>query len=401
MRQATELRRRLPIGLLLLALLTTLSAATPGVARRAAEPRLYLHRGVIDARAEPALASAELAAVSPGLALVQFDGPLGAAQRAALEGLGLSVLDYIPDYAYLVRGDQAALRAAERLPGFYGRLSLRAADKLSPELLQAILSAKYDQPVQLTIWAWPGREQAMAAELAAAAIDPRQPLDAAAALRAAALPSVRWLEPRQKIMLLNDQARTIMGVDQVWQDVGLYGAGQVLAVADSGFDTGDTQHADFAGRIIATQVLSAGGDLADENGHGTHVAGSAVGAGVLSGADPAQQAYSGSFAGVAPEASLVVQAFETSSEGEVLGLSDDTYPIFAQAYSATARLHTNSWGGIGGIPIFQFEDVFGSYPVKSQRTDAFIWDHPDMTVFFAAGNAGDDGFCARDRWRHR
>jgi hypothetical protein len=87
----------------------------------------------------------------------------------------------------------------------------------------------------------------------------------------------------------------------------------------------------------------------------------------------------------------VIQAFETSSDGSVLGLSEDTYPMFAQAYSATARLHTNSWGGIGGVPFIQYEQVFGSYPMMSARTDAFAWDHPDMTIFFAAGNSGNDG----------
>jgi subtilisin family serine protease len=116
-----------------------------------------------------------------------------------------------------------------------------------------------------------------------------------------------------------------MHVDRAWQNRGLYGAGQIIGVADSGLDTGNpaTLSADFAGRLRATHVLSVGGDLADTNGHGTHVTGSAAGAGVQSGARPGQHQYSGSFAGVASEAGLVIQAFEADADGRIIGLDPD------------------------------------------------------------------------------
>jgi uncharacterized repeat protein (TIGR01451 family) len=147
---------------------------------------------------------------------------------------------------------------------------------------------------------------------------------------------------------------------------------------------------DFAGRIVATHVLSAGGELGDQHGHGTHVAGSVAGAGVQSGANPAQRQYAGSFAGVAPEAQLVIQAFEALPDGSTIGIPSDYYTLFQQAYADGARLHTNSWGDYTG-PITDTEASFGGYPYGAQRTDQFVWDHPDMAVFFAAGNSGVDG----------
>jgi uncharacterized repeat protein (TIGR01451 family) len=211
-------------------------------------------------------------------------------------------------------------------------------------------------------------------------------------LRATALPSVRWIEPASRPRLLNDVARQIMHVGSAWQSRALHGAGQVVGVADSGLDTGNmaTLSPDFAGRIVATHVLSPGGDLEDENGHGTHVAGSIAGAGVQSGANPAQHQYAGSFAGVAPEAGLVVQAFEVDASGAVIGLDPDYYQLFAQAYADGARLHSDSWGDLTG-PVSDTEASFGGYPYGSQRADQFLWDHPDMAIFFAAGNSGADG----------
>jgi len=217
-------------------------------------------------------------------------------------------------------------------------------------------------------------------------------LSTAELLRVASLESVRWIEPRGSPRLLNDVARTIMRVDPIWQSHELFGAGQIIAVADSGLDTGeaDTLSPDFAGRITAGHVLSPTGDLGDNFGHGTHVAGSVASAGVQSGSNPAQHDYAGSFAGVAPEASLVIQAFEVGSDGSIVGLDPDYYPLFSQAYADGARLHTNSWGDLTG-PITDAEAAFGGYPYGSRRTDQFVWDNPYLTIFFAAGNSGQDG----------
>jgi uncharacterized repeat protein (TIGR01451 family) len=384
--------RRSSLSIVIVLALVSLFSAGAAPATADPTPRLRLHRATFDARqsAGPAPSTA-LAAVAPGpYVIIQFRGPVAPADRAALEQTGVTLLEYLPDYAYLVQGDPAQLAAAAGLPQVYARSPFTAADKLSPALLRAL--ARGDAIVgPLHIVAWPGAEDALRRDLSALRIAGAP--SGAALLQVAGLASVRWIEPAGGPHLLNDVARSIMHVDSAaWQRHGLFGSGQIVAVADSGLDTGTlaTISPDFAGRIVATHVLSAGGDLADSHGHGTHVAGSAAGAGTQSGANPALHQYGGSFAGVAPEAGLVIQAFEALPDGSTIGIPSDYYTLFSQAYNDGARLHTNSWGDLTG-PVTDTEAVFGGYTYGSQRADQFVWDHPDITIFFAAGNSGADG----------
>jgi uncharacterized repeat protein (TIGR01451 family) len=358
-------------------------------------PQLRLHRATFDGKtSHGSTPQAALAAASDTHALIQFRGPISSADRAALEQTGVELLEYVPEYAYLVRGAAEQLAAAARLPQVYARVPFTQADKLAPALLNAL--KRGDTVVgQLRIIGWPGDTGELARDLRALAVNTKGALSSNALLKVSGLPAVRWIEPEGRPRILNDAARTIMHVDQVWQNRRLYGAGQTIAVTDSGLDTGDpsTLSPDFAGRLVATHVLSDGGDLADQHGHGTHVAGSVGGAGVQSGANPAQRQYAGSFAGVAPEARLVIQAFEVAANGAVFGINPDYYQLFAQSYNDGARLHTNSWGDFTG-PATDPQAKFGGYPYGSQRVDQFMWDHPDMTIFFAAGNSGSDGTVA-------
>jgi serine protease AprX len=57
-----------------------------------------------------------------------------------------------------------------------------------------------------------------------------------------------------------------------------------------------------------------------------------------------------------------------------LSLYDD---LFTQAYTAGARVHTNSWGGGADYNYMSFE------------VDKYTSDHPDFLVLFAAGNGGN------------
>jgi len=385
---------RLKLLVIAALILLPLSAANAQPTPDTPPPRLRLHRGAFDAGAGAGIApSAALAAPAPGpYAILQFRAPATTADRAALERAGVILLEYLPDFAYLVRGAEAQLAAAARWPRVYARTPFTLADKLSPALLR--MAAHGDPPAaRVRLIGWPDDAGALARDLQSRSLSAEMEVTSASLLQAANLESVRWIEPVGRPRLLNDYARNIMQVNPAWQNLGLFGAGQTVAVADSGLDTGDlsTLSLDFSGRIAATHVLSAGANWDDNHGHGTHVAGSIAGAGVQSGAITVTHQYSGTFAGMAPEASLVVQAFEVDpGSGEIIGLDPDYYQLFNQVYAEGARLHSDSWGDVTG-PITDTEAAYGGYPYGAQRTDQFIWEHPDMTIFFAAGNAGKDG----------
>ncbi|HEU5097451.1 MAG TPA: S8 family serine peptidase, partial [Roseiflexaceae bacterium] len=366
------------------------SLATAGAAPARPTPRLQLQRTLLNrAPRSPTIAQA-LSPASGPYAILQLRGPIAPADRAVILGTGVTLLEYLPDFAYLVRGSPDQLSAAAILPQVASRTALTLADKLDPALLSA-LSNGHAPVGPVRVLGWPGDSGALDRDLRAASFNTANLASADALLRAAALPSVRWIEPAGRPRLLNDVARSIMHVDSAWQDHGLYGAGQIIAVADSGLDSGTAQtlSADFAGRLVATHVLASGGDIADTYGHGTHVTGSAAGSGALSGAQPAQHQYAGSFAGVAPESGLVIQAFEVGAQGEISGLDSNYYKLFEQAYADGARLHTDSWGDTtSAVP---GPAQFGGYPSGSRDADRFMWEHPDMAIFFAAGNSGRDG----------
>lgn len=194
--------------------------------------------------------------------------------------------------------------------------------------------------------------------------------------------------------LANDVSRnSIIGVEPIWQELSLYGQGQVIAVADTGLDTGDsaTLSDDFAGRLAAAYAWGRPGDWSDPNGHGTHVAGSVLGSGRLSGSNPDNNEYQRSFSGTAPEAQLVVQSL-IDGEGGLGGLPDNLGDLLQQAYDTGARIHSNSWGANFFIkPLARFLTA-GQYNLAAVQVDGFLWEHPDMVVLFAAGNEGVDLF---------
>ena len=366
------MRKIVAVGLVAVFVLSVVSWSMAAPPQQTSNPKLHLHRGTFDAQQVTQLAPmSALAVVAPGpYTIIQLRGPVTAVDRTALEQTGIKLLEYLPDYAYLVQGTPAQLDAAARLPQVYARTSFTLADKLAPALLRAI--ARGDTELgQVRIIGWPDDQGLLKLDLQAIGVQKQLTPTASQLLQIANLVSVRWIEPVTQPRLFNDRARTIMGVDPLWQNRQLFGTGQTIAVADSGLDTGNpaTLSPDFSGRLVATHVVSTVvSDWGDQFGHGTHVAGSVAGAGIQSGANLAQGDYAGSFAGVAPEAKLVIQAFDALPDGTVVGLDADYYNLFAQAYADGARLHTNSWGDPTG-PSSDPEATYGGYPFGAQRTD--------------------------------
>src|SRR5262245_12777853 len=115
-------------ALLLIAALLAASVAIAGAAPASPAPRLWLQRTVLDATPRSAAATRAMTAAPGPYAILQLRRPIELADRAALEQTGVALLEYLPDFAYLVRGSPDQIAAAERLPQVAARAPLTLAD---------------------------------------------------------------------------------------------------------------------------------------------------------------------------------------------------------------------------------------------------------------------------------
>ncbi len=366
----------LPPLLALLWLAVLLSGTQASAAAPAPPVLLRLQAVTFDPLQAPVLPARLAAAVPSPYAVVQFAAPPLPAWRAALETSGVQVLGYLPDYAYLVRLPDGGRAALDGLPGVRWAGALLPAYRLDPALWAASGS------LTLTVQLFPGEDPA-----AVAALDGVQVLETArmawqTTLRLqadatllpalAALPGVRWIEAAPAPVLLNDVAAGLSGVTAARETLGLTGAGQVVAVADTGLDLGATGPLTDFSPVVAAYCLGRPAPCLwdDPQGHGTHVAGSVAGSGALSG---------GQFRGMAPGAGLVVQSLYSPTQPGGLFVPADLNLLLTPPYSDGARIHSDSWGSSGN-----------RYNTWAQTVDQFVWDHPDMLVVVAAGNGGID-----------
>ena len=98
-----------PLPLSLFLLFTILASfsqpAQPGSAQSTQVPALRLHRSQLQQHGHSLQSMpTALQLASPEYAIIQFVGPIQTKDRAALQSTGVSILEYLPDYAYLVRG---------------------------------------------------------------------------------------------------------------------------------------------------------------------------------------------------------------------------------------------------------------------------------------------------------
>ncbi|MFD6431426.1 S8 family serine peptidase [Streptomyces venezuelae] len=101
-----------------------------------------------------------------------------------------------------------------------------------------------------------------------------------------------WLDGRVRADMA--QSNEQIGTPEAWE-AGLTGKGVKVAVLDTGFDG---EHPDLKGRVGESKSFIPGEEVADRNGHGTHVASTVGGSGAAS--------DGGKEKGVAPGASLAV-----------------------------------------------------------------------------------------------
>ncbi|RLC84177.1 MAG: peptidase S8, partial [Chloroflexi bacterium] len=398
---------------------------SPDVIEDATGPHLWLRSGDFNPLAEepdiPGTLHRTLALGQPGLRLVQFSGPIQDTWSTALKDAGLEVVTYLPDYAYLVWGDTAAiekLRAATplRWAGVYEPFYA-----LHPAL--TALDDTTEVEVLVQVYTHPGAEQTVQTILDAALEIIRPPQKVLvyqnfgvriAADRLAWLagqPDVVNVEPRPVYQLLDEVQGQIMAGTLNASGTQPSGPGYlawlqglgfstdpadypIVDVTDDGIDNGSATplHPDFyvSGNTANADRLSynvnwTSDPAADgQAGHGNINA--SIVAGYNDQTGTAYEDANGYNYGLGLNPFGRVAGSKVFNNAGYWDLPGDNYTgLISQTYALGGRISTNSWGA----------GTNGAYTADDQAYDALVRDaqpgasgNQEISIFFAAGNAG-------------
>jgi hypothetical protein len=344
-------------------------------------------------------------AVTPhaGLFVIQFEGAVQEAWVEVLKQRGVTLVQYVPDNAFVARVRGMALRDLEELSFVRWTGPYRAAHKIHGGLEnpnQKFFGAGSDVAVSVLLASDAARAELAGArglmkKLSSESVTrfgrvwrgeiPRGQLNTLAASEA-----VLWIERAPKMKLNDETAAKIVGGDSgghatATQSLGYDGSGVVVSVADSGLHLGTAQdmHDDLFGRVDAFLFYGSSlSDASDEHSHGTHVAGIVAGNGATGELDDYGALWG---LGVAPGAHIVVQRL---FDGEGAYTPDGPFTfeqLTRDATTAGADIGSNSWG----------DDTQGRYDISAAEFDALVRDanaqlagDQPYILEFSAGNAG-------------
>ena len=384
------------------------------------------------------------------LRLIKFNGPITEQRRAAVLAAGFEIVDYAPYNAFIVRatgpytGSRATidgvLWSGPFLPAFKVDVNLakqfagtKIVEKAGIEELVISLNRGDDRgAVQEAIQRAPGltfsRTVSAGDETRLLARFEQSSLRAAVE-QLAADPGVSAIGLRWPMRLLNSQAdwmhqsnvNSPSPLRPVF-DRGIYGCGQIVGELDTGIhmancafkDTAQATPVDkcatgascptianpnnAARKVVAYYKWSdlSGSTPADDDGHGTHVAGSIAGQNPANAVDCTNFTTPGGHTdldGTAPGAKLVMQ----EAGGNLAYLNThggNPYHAADTAYANGARLHSNSWGS-GCVTVdeetgeeYYIPGCTVTYDAQSRDADKVTRDRSDLVLLFAAGNDG-------------
>ncbi|MCX8156876.1 MAG: S8 family serine peptidase [Verrucomicrobiae bacterium] len=325
----------------------------------------------------------------PGAFIVQARRQADDRFIALLKTAGVEPVSYIPNQAWLVRGDAAAAGRLENHPEVQAVTPYEPYYKLEEELLAgALAAAPLPRDMTLHVVLFPGTEapgrEALNRLGASIVREQRTPfgpqmtvqLPSERLTEVARLPEVQAIEKARARKRANDLARVTVSVapDSTTSPnyFGLTGAGVTVGINDTGVDA---SHPALQGRVFGATV--------DTDGHGTHVAGSIAGNGSGSPSAPPPGSTNGAIMrGMAPAARLYAQ----------YALFDYYSDTLLQENTARTNIliSNNSW---------YYEDAysynFASASFDAATRDALPGQPGDQPVLFVFA-AGNDGFGTPD-----
>jgi hypothetical protein len=368
--------------------------------------------------AHPSLSAPAPRPDEPAILWIGFPGPTRRAWIDSLEGSGVRVLQYLPDFTFLVHGTAEAIDAARPAAPVLWARPFPPALKLPPALRALAASAaaagagekKAIEAIIQLLDVGDARSFAKhlrdAGGIVVSTARVGNRVHIKALLTASLLPAIaRWpsvfrVEPFPVPKLHGErEARAAAGDllagatcvepgHRAWLDrKGVSGEGVLVQVVDDGLEQGDasglpgTAHPDLLGRIAGLDNATTDPEADSRSGHGSFDAGILAGTAASGFVDPAGFLPG---QGVAPGARVHgTKIFNNLGRFEI---GARTFPdLVAVASGRGCVISSNSWG----------VSVFGQYDALSAEFDALARDaHPDpgaqpMTFVFSSGNEGD------------
>ncbi|MBN2563009.1 MAG: S8 family serine peptidase [Phycisphaerae bacterium] len=351
---------------------------------------LYLRSGTINLRDKPSLLADGVVFSPDEHYVIQLDGPITPARRAALAACGVRLGEYLPMYAYAARLDDVRAEALMELEFVTWVGKYAAAWKVSPNIGRTRFDTEQRRRVEAT-----GRRRlvvSLFADADAAASTARIKQCGATAVsgdtrvnrrrveveianehvqKLREIPDVMFVEeaaegrPRNATTTWICQSN-VLDTTPLW-DAGLHGEGQMAGIIDWAMREGHCAFADPDDHPIGPthRKIEAyyGLGATSYAYHGTHVTG------VLVGEDLGQT--DANLRGMAYEGRVVFQDFNT------VMTSTNLNQRLAVAHGHGAQVHNNSWG----------DDGTADYVAWSRDIDVFTRDNEDDLVLVAVTNA--------------